>query len=529
VALFEADPRVEIVEPDYYRYLDAAGADPFFSELWGLENTGQNHFISGGGTAFEAQGTPDADVDLTAAWGMQSGQPTTIIAVVDSGVDVNHPDLVNSRWVNPADPADGLDNDGNGKTDDTYGWNFAGDGPGNNILVPPSSAFGFDHGTHVAGTIAAEANNTTGVAGVCPGCRVMALRIMGNGGVMRLSDEIQAIAYAKNHGARIMNASYGGPSWSLLERNALQTSGMLVVVAAGNDSLDNDMTIFIDLDGDGSPDAKSPSYPAAFDLPNILTVAASNHNDEYGYSTGCMVVGGLTRRQCSFTSWGRDSVDVAAPGVDVLSTVPVGSGDVGDDYAVFDGTSMATPHVAGVAGLVKSEHPGYSPVMLKNAVMRSVDHPAPLASMSTILFAGLKPGSFTRTNNGRVNAAAAVDASTAALPKTDGNVAGAVAMLGSKRGGVAWPGDVNDVYKRTLLKGKRYRVRIDGPAGSDFDLYVYRPGTKEIWQPGKTVARAFTFSADETATFRAPVRGTFYIQVTSWFSSGRYTLTVKRL
>jgi subtilisin family serine protease len=525
VALFKSDRRVETVEPDFYRYFDALPNDTFAQHLWPLENTGQDHFFSGGGTGNVVSGTADADMDVTEAWGTETGQATTIVAVVDSGVDVAHPDLDGSLWTNPLDPTDNnFDDDNNGKEDDTHGWNFAGPIAGeDDDLLPDPSLEGFDHGTHVAGIIAAERNNTTGVAGVCPGCRVMALRFMGEGGNMLLSDEIQAIAYAKTHGAQIINASFGGVNWSGLEREAIRTSGLLFVAAASNDSLDNDMKLF----SGNTP--VSPSYPAAYDLANILTVAATNDLDEYGYSTAC-VLDGNTRSTCAFTNWGRDSVDVAAPGVDVLSTVPVGTGDVGGDYEEFDGTSMATPNVAGVAGLVKSEHSTYTTAQLKNAIMRSVDHPAGLDLMPTIIFANRRQGIFTRTNDGRVNANTALSASTAALPKTDGNVGGAVAMLGTKNGAVAWPSDVNDVYKRKFTKNVRYRVRLDGPRGKDFDLYVYKPGTKEIWQPARLSGRSISLSADEAVTFRPGVTGTFFIQVSAWLAnSGSYKLIITRL
>lgn len=533
VSMFKADPRVAVVEPDYYRYLDAPPNDVLFPHLWGLENTGQDHFISGGGPAlFGKPGSADADMDVTEAWAKpQLGSAATIIAVVDSGVDVNHPDLDGSLWTNDDPPGNG-DEDGNGKIDDVHGWNFAGN---NNVLLGPTAAGeNRKHGTHVAGIIAAERNNgMTGVAGVCPGCRIMVLRFMNDAGQLPLSAELKAIAYAKAEGAQILNASFGGPGWSLLERNALRTSGLLVVVAASNESLDNDVRGSFRRGGDI---VRSPAYPAAFDLPNILTVAASNDKDEYGYGTGCSAVLGNPKRLCAFTNWGHDSVDVAAPGVDILSTVPLNSGDIaGRDYEVSDGTSMATPMVAGVAGLVKSQHPGYTPARLKSAIMHSVDHPGNLGKMPTFLFGSPRAGKFTRTNNGRVNANRALIASTAAFPKTDGNIGGALAMAGRKTGSAAWPADVNDVYKHRFRRNRRYRVRLNGLARRDFDLYVYKPGTLEIWQPHRLVGRGIGGTADETVTFRAPSTGMYFIQVTVWpftrgvLFKGSYALTLKQV
>jgi subtilisin family serine protease len=520
VALFKTDRRVETVEPDFYRYFDALPNDTFKQHLWPLENTGQAHFFSGGGSA-TVTGSVDADLDVTEAWATETGQASTIIAVVDSGVHVLHPDLDGSLWTNPLDSTtNGIDEDDNGKIDDVHGWNFADN---NNDLLAPSARKNFDHGTHVGGIIAAEANNATGVAGVCPGCKIMALRFMGDDGFMRLSDEVEAINYAKTHGAQIINASFGGVNWSNFEREAIRTSGLLFVAAAGNGSLDNDMKLF------SGKKPVSPSYPAAYDVANILTVAASTHRDRYGYSTAC-VLDGNTQSECAFTNWGRDSVDVAAPGVDILSTVPVGTGNVGGSYEEFDGTSMATPNVAGVAGFVKSEKSAYTTGQLKNAIMRSVDHPAGLDLMPTLLFETRRQGIFTRTNDGRVNANTALTVTPTAFPKTDGNIGGAVAMLGTKSGAVAWPGDVNDVYKRKFTKNVRYRVRLDGPAGRDLDLYVYKPGTKEIWQPGRLAGRSIGLTADEVVTFRPGVSGTFFIQVSAWLANkGGYKLIVTRL
>jgi subtilisin family serine protease len=526
VSRLAADPRVAVAEPDYYRYL--AAPDPLFGHLWGLENIAQDHFVSGGGaTFFGLPGKVDADSDVTEAWVTQVGSAATVIAVVDSGIDVNHPDLDGNLWTNDDPPGNG-DEDLNGKVDDVHGWNFADN---NDDLLAPSFRVGFDHGTHVAGIIAAERDNGTGVAGVCPRCNVMVLRFMANTGALPLSAELKAIAYAKAEGAQIMNASFGGPNWSLLERNALRTSRLLVVVAAGNESLDNDVRGFFRRGGNVF---RSPSYPAAYDLANILTVAASTHKDEYGYGTRCFALDGDPKRVCAFTNWGHDSVDVAAPGVDILSTVPLNSGDIeGNDYEVFDGTSMAAPHTAGVAGLVKSENPGWTAAQLKAAIMRSVDHPANLGKMPTFLFGSSKAGKFTRTNNGRVNAKRALTASTIAFPKTDGNIGGAVAMAGRKTGSAAWPADVNDVFKHRFHRNRRYEVRLNGLARRDFDLYVYKPGTLEIWQPHRLVGRGISGDADETVRFRASSTGRYFIQVTVWVGGrrlgGSYVLTIKRV
>ena len=206
---------------------------------------------------------------------------------------------------------------------------------------------------------------------------------------------------------------------------------------------------------------------------------------------------------------------------------------------------MASPLVAGIAGLVKHEHPGYTPFQLKNAVMRSVDRPDSLRMLSSFANVTGIPktpiaGTFTRTQ-GRVNALKALTASTAnATPLTDGNIDGAVFLGGTVQRSVAWPRDVNDVYRKRLVAGNRYRIRLNGPPNKDMDLWVWRPGATEIHQftsgcfnPNGACpwlrAVSGSLDADEQVTFSVGATGTFYIQVQGWYSGGPYTLSVKRL
>jgi subtilisin family serine protease len=302
---------------------------------------------------------------------------------------------------------------------------------------------------------------------------------------------------------------------------------MLVVVAAGNESLDNDMALAIDTNNDGSADIFSPSYPAAYSLGNILTVAASNDEDRYGYFTECFIDLGLTRSDSAFTDWGHDSVDVAAPGVDVTSTVPGGA------WETWDGTSMAAPHVAGIAGLVLSNTPLLSVAQLKNAIMHGVDKPSTLHTMYVAPpIRTTKSGAFTRTS-GRVNALKALTASTAnATPVTDGNVDHAASWsTNGKSGSVAWPADINDVFKRKLSQGHTYQFTLVVPKGKDYELVVWKPGTKEIWEfPKLQKFSAHGNGVDEVVKFKAGKTGTYYIQVSAWlFKSGSYTLKFKRI
>jgi subtilisin family serine protease len=533
VRQYRRDPAVTFAEPNYLRYPTSVPTDALFSDLWALNNIGQSHAVSdvnGDDTAAPQSGMDAADIDAPAAWDYEEGSGT-IVAVIDSGVDVTHPDLSGQFWTNTGEiPSNGFDDDLNGHVDDVNGWDF-----GNNdaTLLSANHFEGYDHGTHVSGTIAAvrDDNGTNdGVVGVCPDCEIMALKIsVDSTGDFPISAEIAALAYAKSEGAKIANLSLGGSAWSGAEREAIRLSGLLAVAATGNDSLDNDMLLgYTDTLGDHF----SPFYPAAYTLPNILSVGASNHNDENGYQTECYALG-VTKRQCAFTNWGHDSVDVSAPGVDITSTVP------GATWETWDGTSMAAPHAAGVAALVLAQHPTFTVAQLKNAVMHSVNKPPSLKTMYVKPEQGLtgtggatRTGSFSRTS-GRVNALKALTASpTNATPLTDGNVDGAKAMSTAKVfGTVAWPGDINDVRKRKLTRGRTYRFTLVVPAGKDYDLFVWKPGAKEIWRPDKLQRySARVGSADEVVKFRARTTGVYYIQVSSWlFKSGRYTLKFARL
>ncbi len=510
--------------------LRAIPDDARFEALWGLHNRGQSHPVAdAGGTA---RGAADADIDAPQAWEQNRGMPRTTVAVLDSGVDISHPDLDENLFENPGETAgNDRDDDGNGYVDDVHGYNFTGN---NAVLVERDpDILGYDHGTHVAGTVAAEGENGTGIAGVCFRCRIMVLKFFkpidtdGDGEkdtmVGTLAAELEALAYARKNGADVVNGSFGSPIHSRFERRAfaaLGRAGVLAVIAAGNQAADNDLL------SRGSPD-----FPASFGLKNIISVAATNHRDHYAYGPGCAAR--AARFRCLFTNWGRESVDVAAPGVDILSTTPT----FGPPYSVFNGTSMAAPYVAGLAGLVKSEHPGWGPVLIKNAIMNSSDRRATLRRLYDL--PGGVRGAFTRTN-GRVNANRALEGSVRPPNRsTDGIIAGARKLGRSRRGRVRWPGDVNDVYRKKLRRG-RYEAVLNGPRRADFDLTVYKPKTKDIWQleagclrargPCQILRLVATPKADESTIFRAKRGGTYYFHVSAWYyNRGRYRVTVRRV
>ena len=500
-------PGIRHAEPNWLSFPDLIPNDPMLSDQWGLNNTHQLHPVADPPPS-NHRGLSGADGNVTQAWDVTEGASSTVVAVIDSGVDLSHPDLSANLWVNPAEiPANGVDDDENGYIDDVNGWDFYA---GDNV---PQDVYG--HGTHVAGIVAAAANNAEGGAGVCPNCQVMALRAGGPHGGLPLSAILQAVSYAWRNGANVINMSFGSHVWSAFERAAIATAGangVLVVVSAGNDALDNDALYW----SRGSPVA--PAYPASYDLPNIISVAASNDLDYYAYATGCYYQTHSFSR-CFFTNWGRTSVDLAAPGVDIQSTWN------GGGYKVEDGTSMSAPFVAGVAGLVKSLNPTYTPADLKNAILNSVDHPANIR------------GRFSVTA-GRVDALAALTGSTApATPPTDGTMAGAVPIAFKRIGTLSLRGDLNDIYRRRLLRGNRYTVTLQVGTNRDYDLYVWKPGTIDTWpltyQCGgfSCQLRAASYNGlgrNEQVTFTARKTGVYYLHVTDFSGGGKYVLSVRR-
>jgi thermitase len=308
------DPNVEYAEPNYKRYLKVVTPnDPLFASQWALEN-----------------------MMCPEAWEIETGDRSVVIAFADSGIDYEHEDLRNNLWKNLGEDwvgnnpgNNGLDDDHDGYVDNYYGINtITGSGD-------PFDDEG--HGTHVAGIAGAEGNNLKGVAGVNWRVSVMALKFIGAGGFGDVGDEIEAIEFAKKMGVRIVNMSFGSSEFSTPERNAIaEASGILFVTAAGNERTNNDVV---------------PSYPANYDLPNIISVAGSDWNDNSYHAS----------------NYGLTSVDVAAPGVDILSTFP------GDDYQSLSGTSMSTALVSGLAGLILSKKPGLSVTQMKDQILRTVD------------------------------------------------------------------------------------------------------------------------------------------------------------
>ncbi|NJD51399.1 MAG: hypothetical protein FIB07_00855 [Candidatus Methanoperedens sp.] len=318
-ALFISD-KFESAEPNYIVKALKRPDAPEFDQLWGLDNTGQTG------------GTPDADIDAPEAWNISTGSRGVIVAVIDTGVDYTHEDLAGNMWTNPGEiPGNGIDDDHNGFVDDYYGWDFAYDD--NNPMD------GNYHGTHVSGIIGGVGNNGKGVAGVSWNVSIMAVKFLNDEGDGYVSDAIDAINYATLMGADIMSNSWGGADYSSALEAAIKAAdnaGILFVASAGNYAANTD---------------DSPVYPAGFDVANIISVAATDHNDSIA----------------DFSNYGNMTVDIGAPGVGILSPVP------GNGYDSYSGTSMAAPYVSGAAALLKAFNPTLTHYQIKNILMNSVD------------------------------------------------------------------------------------------------------------------------------------------------------------
>lgn len=317
-------PMVEIAEPNYIFRPVVVPNDSRFDGLWGMQNT-----RSVGGI----------DIDADQAWELTKGDRKIVVAVIDSGVDYNHEDLKNNMWVNDAEKngKPGVDDDGNGYIDDIYGYDFAnsdGDPMDDN-----------DHGSHCAGTIGAEGDNGIGVAGVNWKVQIMALKFLSKSGGGTLDAAIKAIDYGVDMKADILSNSWGGGGFSENLKQAIERAeqaGVLFVAAAGNEARNNDSV---------------DSYPANYDVPNVISVAAIDSEGELA----------------NFSNYGKSKVHIAAPGVDILSTTP------GNGYKEFSGTSMATPHVSGVAALLLANEPQLNYQEIKERLLATA---VPLASLN---------------------------------------------------------------------------------------------------------------------------------------------------
>ncbi|HID86348.1 MAG TPA: peptidase S8 [Anaerolineae bacterium] len=308
IAAYQADPRVEYAEPDSIAQPAYEPDDPYYSDgtQWGPQK-----------------------IYAPQAWDLSKGDSSVVIAVVDWGVDLQHPDLATEMWTNPGEIADnGVDDDGNGYVDDVYGWDFANDDN------DPQDDYG--HGTHVGGIIAAATDNGVGIAGVAFDSRIMAVKV-GDGatGTARYSRIAKGIIYAADNGAKVINLSLGGYAYSSYLESAVNhawDAGCVLVGAAGNDNLSD---LF---------------YPAAYE--NVIGVSATDQNDA----------------KASWSNYGS-YISVAAPGVSIYSTY----WNDGSTYAHMSGTSMAAPHVAGLAALLFAQDGTRTNATVRSLIESSAD------------------------------------------------------------------------------------------------------------------------------------------------------------
>jgi subtilisin family serine protease len=339
VEVLSSNPNVKYAEPNYIVSADQLPSNPddaYRSDLWAMHNLGQS------------AGTTGADINAPEAWQVSTGSQSVVIGVVDTGIDYNHPDLQNNIWANPGETGldgngidkatNGIDDDGNGYIDDVRGWDFV-----NNDNDPMDDN---GHGTHTSGTIGAEGNNSIGVVGVNWHVRLMPLKFLNAGGSGDIAAAASAILYAakfKDGGGanvvRVTSNSWSGGKRSSTMQNAIASSGALFVAAAGNN---------------GSNQAV---YPAGYSNDNIISVAATDHNDNLA----------------SFSNYSSNWVDLGAPGVNIISTYR------DNQYRSLSGTSMATPLVAGVAGLIMAGSPGLTNSAVKARILNTVDPISALA------------------------------------------------------------------------------------------------------------------------------------------------------
>ena len=309
-------PRDDVAEPDFIVYATAVPNDSNYGQLWGMH----------GAYGINAQ----------VAWNYSTGDGSVVVAVIDSGVQYTHPDLANNRWTNPGEIyGNGVDDDANGYVDDYFGYDFVNDDS------DPMDDHG--HGTHVAGTIGGVGNNGSGVAGVNWNVRILAAKFLASNGYGPISAAVAATYYCTDQGVKITNNSWGGGGFSSSMKNAIDDAGAneaLFIASAGNDSINTDT---------------NPHYPSGYDSANIISVTSMRADGNMAYN------------------YGLTTVDLGAPGYAIYST------DIYDSYSTKWGTSMATPHVAGAAALLKGMLPGYSSAQLKTLLMDSTTPTTSLA------------------------------------------------------------------------------------------------------------------------------------------------------
>ncbi len=323
VSALQGDPNVEWAEPDYIARAIAVPNDPLYSSQWGLTK-----------------------IQAANAWDIETGSSDVVVAVLDSGVDLDHADLSGRLWTNPGEVAgNGVDDDNNGYIDDVNGWDFV-----NNDKTPDDD---YGHGTLTAGISTAATNNGQGVAGVCWDCRIMAVKVMNASGTANYSDIAAGVVYAAEKGAEVINLGLGGYSDSATLKAAIQSASATAVVVAGA----------------GNDDVSTPFYPAAYDGYVLADAATTNTDTKAGFS-----------------NYGT-YVDISAPGDNIDNTA------MGGGYTASSGTSMSTPFVSGLAALLRSHNPAWSSNLVRAQIIHTTDN-----------IDSLNPGYAGKLGSGRINA-----------------------------------------------------------------------------------------------------------------------------
>jgi thermitase len=411
-------PGVAWVQPNYRYQATATPNDPMYFQQWGM-----------------------ARVGAAAAWSVTSGKPSVTVAVIDTGVSLAHPDL--SARVDTVNDYDFVNGDTN--ADDDEG-----------------------HGTHVAGIIAATADNSVGIAGVAPGIRILPIKVLdanGSGNSLSVADGIR---YAADRGVQVINMSLGGPKdpYTASAVTYAQSKGCVVVAATGNDGING------------------VSYPGA--LKDVVGVGAIDSSN----------------LRASFSNYGTGT-DLVAPGVDILSTLP------GATYGKLDGTSMATPFVAGVAALLASAQPGWSASQIIDRMFTTAHD---LGSV----------GTDSQYGHGLVRADVALTGT--AVPDDD-NIPGVALPPSPVAGTLDRTGDRDDVYAVLLGAGQTLDLSLTGAAGTDFDLWLYGVGATDVNVDSQAVASSRTSAYPEHIAYVAPTTGVYYVDVYAFTGGGSYSLS----
>ena len=421
---------VEYVEANTIMKINRTPNDAEFGKQYGMHNTGSSGGVAG------------ADIDALRAWDVSVGSKDVLVGVIDTGIDHSHTDIAPNYWTNPGESGldsegrdkatNGVDDDGNGYVDDFRGWDFV-----NNDNDPMDD---HAHGTHCAGVIGARGNDGVGVVGVNWDVSLVGIKFLSGSGSGTLEDAVKAIEYGNTIGVNLTSNSWGGGGYSPTMFDAItaaHSKGILFIAAAGNDSNNND---------------NRPSYPASYEVPNVISVAASDNKDQMAY----------------FSNSGVRTVHVAAPGVDVWSSVP------GNTYQNMSGTSMATPHVAGLAALIKSAIPDATHEQVRARIINGVDRSD---YWSTRVLSG-----------GRINALNSLETdSIPPAPVADLRIVDSGTMSVSAE----WTAVGDD---ETNGNASAYQVRIsDRPILSETDWAAAKPARAAISNNGDQVRAVLTF------------------------------------